>query len=282
VSFSDAWYGSVGYGLATTNIGGFNIYNNNTGLYDATVNWGLAGTDFDAGRGDRIRYDSPTFAGFTASASWGFDDAWDVALRYANEFNGVRVAAAASYRWSDTFVGFTGPEGGNGNLTATGIPLLDDTELETYGASIAFFHVPSGFHIQGGFSNTELDGAPFSGIGAAAAAPFFSTVEQDHYWVATGVQFRANSLGSSDVTIQYIQNDWDSTSFIATGTGSAEYTAYGIGFTQNIDAIGASAYISYNRHEFESDGGFLNTGVGFGPNVDSEFDQVTAGMRIRY
>ena len=31
------------------------------------------------------------------SASWGEDDIWDVAARYAGEWNGIKVAAAAAY-----------------------------------------------------------------------------------------------------------------------------------------------------------------------------------------
>jgi hypothetical protein len=51
----------------------------------------------DAENGNRVRYTSPTFAGFTLSSSWGEDDYWDVALGYANQFGGIRVAAGAQY-----------------------------------------------------------------------------------------------------------------------------------------------------------------------------------------
>ena len=44
-----------------------------------------------------IRYDSPTFRGFSVSASWGEDDMWDVAARYSGEFNGFKLAVAAAY-----------------------------------------------------------------------------------------------------------------------------------------------------------------------------------------
>ena len=46
---------------------------------------------------NNVRYDLPTFAGFSVSASWGEDDFWDVAARYAGEFNGFKLAAAAAY-----------------------------------------------------------------------------------------------------------------------------------------------------------------------------------------
>ena len=44
-----------------------------------------------------VRYDSPVFAGFTVSASWGEDDVWEVALRYSGEFGGFKVLAGAGY-----------------------------------------------------------------------------------------------------------------------------------------------------------------------------------------
>ena len=46
---------------------------------------------------DGVRYDSPTLMGFKVSASWGEDDHWAAALRFANEFGDFRVAAAVGY-----------------------------------------------------------------------------------------------------------------------------------------------------------------------------------------
>ncbi len=48
-------------------------------------------------RTDRVRYDTPTFAGFQISGSWTDDNEWDVALRFARAFGGHKFAAAASY-----------------------------------------------------------------------------------------------------------------------------------------------------------------------------------------
>ncbi len=50
------------------------------------------------GRRDRIRYDSPTFAGFFASGSYMNGQTWDVALRSAHEWQGFgKLAAAIGY-----------------------------------------------------------------------------------------------------------------------------------------------------------------------------------------
>ena len=40
-------------------------------------------------RANAISYTSPTFGGFSVGASWGENDFWDVALRYAGEFGGL-------------------------------------------------------------------------------------------------------------------------------------------------------------------------------------------------
>ena len=62
---------------------------------------GSSGADSDRGdtgdqpgegdRRDSVRYDTPEFAGFVASAAWGEDDFWDIGLRYEGEFNGFKI-----------------------------------------------------------------------------------------------------------------------------------------------------------------------------------------------
>ena len=74
------------------------------GLSDTDV--GDVFNDLDGnGRKLRARYDTPSFAGFTLSGSYGTEvvpeptgvDVWDVALRYAGEFAGFRIASAVAY-----------------------------------------------------------------------------------------------------------------------------------------------------------------------------------------
>lgn len=49
------------------------------------------------GRDDRMRYDSPSFAGFMASGSWVADGGGDLALRYDGELADIQVLAAIAY-----------------------------------------------------------------------------------------------------------------------------------------------------------------------------------------
>lgn len=58
-------------------------------------------TGFDGGRQQVLKHESPAFGGFTVAAAWSdgatTSEAWDVALRYAGEFNGIRLAAGIGH-----------------------------------------------------------------------------------------------------------------------------------------------------------------------------------------
>jgi hypothetical protein len=83
----------------TFDVGGFAYRNAGGGLSNTTI----IGQSCNGG-GDcygvpvnSVRYDTPTFAGFSASAAWGEDDVWDVGLRYAGELAGFKAAAVVTY-----------------------------------------------------------------------------------------------------------------------------------------------------------------------------------------
>jgi len=48
-------------------------------------------------RRQEIRYDTPDMYGFIASANWGEDDVWSVALRYQKEFENWKIGAGYAY-----------------------------------------------------------------------------------------------------------------------------------------------------------------------------------------
>lgn len=78
-------------------IGGGQTWQNN----NAGAGLGTVGGVFDSmdglGRRDRLRYDTPKFAGFQVTTSHMNADSWDVALRYGGSFGGVKVKAAIGY-----------------------------------------------------------------------------------------------------------------------------------------------------------------------------------------
>jgi TolA-binding protein len=73
--------------------GGLLFRDDDEDLSDVDVNDGF--TDFDSGRQNRIRYDTPKYSGFTASASGSSDQRWGTALRWAGTGYGVKAAAGA-------------------------------------------------------------------------------------------------------------------------------------------------------------------------------------------
>ncbi len=66
-------------------------------LYNITL--GALAPGGDTRRGEVIRYNTPSLAGFVFSVSWGEDDIFDVAVRYKKEWNSIRVVGGIGYHW---------------------------------------------------------------------------------------------------------------------------------------------------------------------------------------
>ena len=77
--------------------GGFEFQEDGVGI---GVTVGQSRSNFDGNsRKDRVRYDTPRWAGFFASGSLEGNSQWDFAARYAGDFGWARLAAAAG--WGD-------------------------------------------------------------------------------------------------------------------------------------------------------------------------------------
>lgn len=113
-----------------------------------------------------VRYDTPTWGGFSASTSYGEDDMWDVALKYAADWNSIKVSAAAGYTivTDEGCSGVGVPHGGvtcfGGVVTSGGgAPFQNgrrDANVWQVGASI--MHVPSGLFAYGMWQREENNG----------------------------------------------------------------------------------------------------------------------------
>ena len=82
-------------------IGGGEIWQNNNAAADLGGKTRTVGNTINnldgLGRRDRIRYDTPKFAGFQVTMSHGNAESRDVALRYGSSFGGVKVKAAVGW-----------------------------------------------------------------------------------------------------------------------------------------------------------------------------------------
>src|SRR5262249_30980763 len=109
--------------------GGFGLRLSNGALASSgaasSATWGGLSRINAPGAGDRfslVRYDTPEIAGFTASASYGEDDLWAVALRYAGELHGFKLAAGIGYaEITDGEQGFANANAGRGHGNELGL-----------------------------------------------------------------------------------------------------------------------------------------------------------------
>lgn len=197
-----------------------------------------AGIFADCG-GDRtnsVRYDTPTIAGFVLSASWGEDDFWDVAIRHNGQFGDFKTAFAAAYQWND--------DNRAGATTTTKFSQVN----------FAFLHEPTGIFgsVHYGYEdpNTGIDG--------------------DHLYLKGGVRAGLNSWGKTVFYGEYGLNndsynlgdlDTDTAGVQTLGTElgvgtvtGTEFTRYGVGIVQEIDAASMAIWVKWKHYEAEVDG----------------------------
>lgn len=219
---------------------------------------------------NQLRYDTPTFAGFTASASVGEDDLWGIALRYAGEFGGFRVAAGIGYEECH--------DAGN----------CGGAEPETVAGSASILHVPTGLFLT------------FSG---ASRENNKSSRETDHWYISGGLNKKMISLGNTKIYGEYGEFDDTGTSITASSTQTApagggaittvttSYTlsnvdtqVWGLGIVQEIDAAAMSLGLGYRHYEGDATcvSGSAACPAGAGRISFDEFDTVVAAAAIRF
>jgi hypothetical protein len=186
-----------------------------------------------------VRYDSPTFFGFSVSASWGEDDFWDVAARYAGEFNGVKIAVAAAYTQTNDDNLSAG-----GALHVAGVLPGNDTDYFQVGAYVQ--HVPTGLFLYGAYG-TE-------GIDTAGTVPGVNIIDDrtDHWYVKAGIRQRWTPLGHTVVYGEYGRyNDSLAPGLVTIGDRSSELQLFGAGIVQEIDAAAMSLWLTYRNLDAE-------------------------------
>jgi hypothetical protein len=144
------------------------------------------------------RYDSPTWAGFSVSGGFYEDDVWDVAVKYAADWNSIKVSVAAGYD-QNTDEGCasagspTTPAGCSGVTVggAGGAPFQDfrkDVHTAQVGASI--MHVPSGLWAYGLYQHEENDGTQWQG-------PAGNANDTNVWFVKAGIKRTWTPLGAT-------------------------------------------------------------------------------------
>jgi predicted porin len=162
---------------------------------------------------DVIRYDSPSFGGFSVSASWGADDMWDVAARYAGEFGGFKLAAAAAYNEV------------NDNRYNGGPP--PGVDAQYFQAGVYVEHVATGLFALGNYGNLDNN---------LVVGPNIET-----WYAKGGIRTRFSSLGHTVFYGEYL-NGQDG-GFAA----NSELEVWGAGVVQEVDAAAMSVWVKYRN-----------------------------------
>jgi|CXWK01.1.fsa_nt_gi predicted porin len=214
------------------------------------------------GEGERavenVRYETPAWSGFVASASWGMDDVWDVALRYTGDGLGFKYVAGIGYgevlddaQTQTVCVGST-------------LGTSSDARCHNFGGSLSVLHEATGLFVNVGAGLKTDDrlrhSALFTGTGADNDQTFWA--------IQAGVEKKFNSFGKTTIYGEYYDYDGganqrrtidgtdggvaDALNPFATGDSAIWATGlemWGAGIAQSFDKAALLLYLSYRHYE---------------------------------
>ena len=205
-----------------------------------------------------VRYDTPVFAGFSASASWGEDDVWDVAARYAGEMGGFKLAFG---------VGYSAATDENTAVVNANI-IHKDSGVFQAGGYVQ--HIATGLFAHAAYGREDNSNTV---IAVGAGTP----PDSDHWYVKAGVRQKWTPLGATVLWGDYAEyNDQLGTDAIALGATSSTLKRYGLGVSQEIDAAAMSVYLKYQRSTADI------TGIPAAIGSLDDLDLVSAGAIINF
>lgn len=196
-------------------------------------------------RNDRIRYDTPTLAGFKLSLSHTGGGAADAALRYSGKFAGTKVSAAIAYS----------NQSSNSSSKEDGI-----------NGSVSVLH-DSGINATFSMSTVELERPK------TLAKTVGNNDTQSHLYAKIGYIAKIFEVGTTRFSIDYGMAD-------DVSVEGDEFTAYSVAVVQNFKDIAADFYLAIKNHELDRTG--LNTAT---VPVAFDFEDVLAvmaGARVKF
>jgi hypothetical protein len=251
--------------------------------------WGFFVTCLEGGGGigadcngypqNGVRYDSPTWGGFSLSGGFAEDDVWDIALKYAADWNSVKFSAAAGFTQAtdEGCIASNAPNRKGVRSGCTGAVFLGgggaphqgfrrDADLFQVGASV--MHVPSGLFVYGLYQNEHNNGTNivnFDGTNSDAN-------DTNVWYIKAGIRRTWSPVGATVVFGQYGQyNDQFSglagTNVCGVGIGGnacngrngnafvtgSEVQRYGVGVVQEIDSAAMHLFFNWEHLNLDTD-----------------------------
>jgi hypothetical protein len=203
-------------------------------LAPASLTWGqLAfcysqavplGGDCDGLVMNAVRYDTPALAGFSASVSWGEDDDWQMAGRYAGEMSGFKVLLGIGYS-----------ESSDENLAVPLAGLVGKTSNYFQAGGYAE-HMATGLFVHGAYGYEDNGGTALAGDVAPA--------DGEHWYAKAGLRRKWTPLGATVIYGTYgLYIDQIGPAALALGVTSSELEQVGGGLVQELDAASMSLWL---------------------------------------
>ena len=193
------------------------------------------GGDCDGLVMNAVRYDTPLFAGFSASASWGEDDDWQIGARYAGEKLGFKVLLGVGY------------SGSTDEKLSVVLPSLIEKDSRYFQAGGYAEHVDTGLFLHVAFGREDNGGTRLAGN---ATPP-----NGEHWFLKGGVRRKWTPLGATIVygdAGKYI--DQVGPAAVSLGITSSELNQFGGGIVQELDSVSMSLWLKYRQQSAEISG----------------------------
>jgi hypothetical protein len=188
-----------------------------------------------------VRYDTPTFKGFSASASWGEDDFWEVAGRYAGEVGGFKILLGIGYsEMAD--------EG------TTGAAVLRQKDSHFFQAGGYIQHLATGLFLHGAYGHEDNNEAPLLNGKIAG--------DGEHWYVKAGIRQKYTTLGHTIVYGDYAEYlDQLGPVALSLNVTDSTFQRFGGGIAQELDGAAMTVYLKYQHYELDVSGPALNPAV---------------------
>lgn len=204
--------GVIAYSGFTDLAGSFSFRQADGSLSDVTI--GSSFGAFDGARRLRVRYDTPSFNGFTGSISYGEEELnrdddrefTDVALRYKEDVGDLKLNGGIGYQWIED----------------------DGADEEVLVGSFALLHVPSGVSFLLASGDRDEGG-------------------ESYYFAKLGYQQEWFSAGTTALSIDF----FDGSDY---GSDGSDSESWGIAAVQFVDAYSLELFATYRAHEFNASG----------------------------
>ena len=210
-----------------------------------------------------MRYDTPSYMGFIYSASVAVaGDYWGTRIRYANEFNDVRIGGGIGYEHV-TDIATPGVVDPN-NVAYIG----NEPDITAWGFALSVMHVPTGLFVQGHDNHFDFGGRVIGAPSGYCGESKVTKKPTDQWLIQAGISKNFFGYGNTSSYSEYGEaSDWgadftngsglqgrtyaaaaNTTGFTAlAGVTATEVRTWGLGVAQNVSAAATDLYAGY-RH----------------------------------